>query len=245
MPKLPLIQTEKELQTFLLNEKNEYTQFILDNKNLCKKHYQQTEFHHIIPLYAKGPHAQWNLIELTVFEHQKAHHLLYNVYQNKEDLCALRFRQKTGSSAYRIRASLSHEKQRLDKKGFFDPKVQRINGKKGGKVKSKAKILSYRQKLDPEWVKVLSKKSYWYYKKTKQLIEISPFECRLPQDVTKKLLTYQPFKQIYKAKEQSLTSNLTRLVKKQRKTASGWQLIQANEYTRKEIRSLNLKSKKQ
>lgn len=229
MKKLSNIKTEKELRFFLLTEKNVYVNFINYHKYLCKKKLNKTEFHHIIPLYANGSNATWNLIELSISEHQKAHKLLYEVYKNKEDLCALRFRQKN-SKAYRLRTLLSHNSQRLQKKGFFNSKVQSENGKKGGKVKSKSKRASYVKKLNPEWNKVLGNKSYWLYEKTGKVIEISPFECNLPQDITKKLLTYEPFKQNYKAKEQSLTSALTRLVKKQRKTASGWKLIQQNEF---------------
>lgn len=77
------------------------------------------------------------------------------------------------------------------------------------------------------------------------MIEINAFACNLPQEVTKKLLTYHPFQQKYKAKEQSLTSNLTRLIKKQRKTASGWMLIQSYRFDLKEIRSLTFESKKE
>lgn len=137
--KLSSIKTEKELQFFLSNEKNEYVKFIRYHQNLCKKEHKKTEFHHIIPLYANGSNAQWNRIELSIVEHQKAHQLLYNVYKNKEDLCALRFRQKQNLKAYKLRTSLAHNKQRLQKKGFFDAKVQSENGKKGGKVKSKKK----------------------------------------------------------------------------------------------------------
>ena len=185
----------------------------------------ETEFHHIIPLYANGPNEKWNLIQLSVREHQMAHQLLYDVYKNTEDLCALRFRKKQHSEAYKLRISLAHKAQSLNKKGFFDSNMQSKNGKKGGKVKSLKKRLSYTKKLSPEWKTILSGESYWLYTKTKTVILIKPFECLLPQDVTRKLLTHQPFQENYKAKLQSFTSNLSRMVKKERKKASGWVLI--------------------
>lgn len=207
-----------------MTENNIYVQFINYHQKKVKKQTEQTELHHIIPLYSNGPNAKWNLIELSISEHQEAHQLLYFVYKNNEDLCALRFRQKN-LQAYKDRAALSHNVQRLQKKGFFNSKTQSENGKRGGKVKSNKKIRGYRKKLNPEWKKILSTHRYWCYKKTGKVIKIKPFECNLPQDVTKKLLTYQLFEQTYKAKEQSLTSALTRVVKKQRKSASGWILM--------------------
>ena len=36
------------------------------------------ELHHIIPRYAGGCDASWNLIHLTCFDHQLAHRLLYD-----------------------------------------------------------------------------------------------------------------------------------------------------------------------
>jgi hypothetical protein len=86
-------------------------------------------------LYAEGSNEKWNLITLSVDEHQMAHQFLYDVYQNKEDLCALHFRKKNYQKAYKLRIKIAHVAQRLNKKGFFDSKIQSHNGKKGGKKK--------------------------------------------------------------------------------------------------------------
>ncbi len=95
---LPNITTCEQLTFFLSTEKNAYTNFI----NKCRKRLiplSVTEFHHILPLHAKGPNKKWNLIQLSIYEHQMAHQFLYDVYKNTEDLCALRFRKKMNSGS--------------------------------------------------------------------------------------------------------------------------------------------------
>lgn len=225
MTTLPNITTSEQLTFFLSTEKNAYKTFINKYKKRTNSLLVETEFHHILPLYANGPNKKWNLIQLSVHEHQMAHQLLYDVYKNTEDLCALRFRKKKHSEAYKLRIQLAHQAQRLNKKGFFNSNMQSENGKKGGKAKSLKKRLSYIKKLSPEWKTVLSNESRWLYVQTKTVILIKPFECLLPQDVAIKLLTHQPFQENYKAKLQSFTSNLSCIVRKQRKKASGWVLI--------------------
>ena len=65
---LPKVKNEAELNCFLSKEiKNLYVNFI----NLCKnKKYNKSdgpfEYHHIIPLYAKGSNQKWNLIKLSL-----------------------------------------------------------------------------------------------------------------------------------------------------------------------------------
>lgn len=124
-----------------------------------------------------------------------------------------------------MRIKLSHKAQYLHKNGFYNSMIQSKNGRKGGKIKSINKRLSYVKKISPEWNIILANESRWLYIPTNTVILIKPLECLLPQDVAKKLLIYQPFQENYKAKVQSFTSNLSRLVKKQRKKASGWVFI--------------------
>lgn len=88
---LPKVNNEVELNSFLSkNIKNPYVNFINLYKN---KKYNKSdgpfEYHHIIPLYAKGPNKKWNLIKLSIGDHILAHTILYKVYNNKEDLLAL------------------------------------------------------------------------------------------------------------------------------------------------------------
>lgn len=224
---LPKIHNEQDLNNFLAIDKNNiYVNFI----NLCKIKIYKTsegpfEYHHIIPLYANGPNKQWNLIKLSIEDHIMAHTLLYKIYKNKEDLLALNFRKYIDKEVYKLRCTLSHDKQRLNKSGFFCSKVQQLNGQKGGKVKSINKQLSYIKKIIPEWKAILCKETHWYYKQTSYTLIIKPFECNLPSKITKKLFSYKPFVLNYKANKQSFTSNLTRMVKGERKSVSGWILV--------------------
>lgn len=226
---LSKITTKKELRSFLLNEQNAYTLFIQKHQNQQTfKNYalNETELHHIIPLYAKGPDKYWNIIRLSIKDHHLAHELLYKIYKNPEDLCSLNFKKKNYSKAYQLRTKVAHVSQRLNKTGFFNSEIQRKNGIKGGKVKSLKKRLTYYRKISAFWKYLLNNQSVWLYKKTNFIMVINPNECLLPQEVAYKLLTYKPFWSIYKAKIQSFTSCLSRVVNKQRKSASGWVLIQ-------------------
>lgn len=47
--------------------------------------------HHIIPRHAGGPDKSWNMVMLTTLDHQKAHELRFEVYQEKGDSDAARF----------------------------------------------------------------------------------------------------------------------------------------------------------
>jgi hypothetical protein len=232
MYSFPTCTKKEELELYLLTQNNPYVAFICEQLTqqtfFINNFLEDTELHHIIPLHANGPDVEWNLIRLSVGNHQRAHELLYNVYQKKEDLCCLRFRQKSNRKAYRLRIQLSHASQRLNGNGFFNSKTQRINGAKGGKVKSEQKRLTYRDKIGDNWKRVLNSKSTWLYKKTNFIMEIPAYECFLPQDVAYKLLTYKPFSIIYTAKPQSFTSCLARVVNKTRKSASGWLLLEIN-----------------
>lgn len=128
---LPKIFNKKELDLYLIKEKNVYIYFINFHKNKnYKNNHNPFEYHHIIPLYANGPDKKWNLIKLSVANHKIAHELLYLVYKNKEDLIALHFFKNLNNEAYKLPCQLSHEQQRLNKTGFFNSELQSKNGKK-------------------------------------------------------------------------------------------------------------------
>jgi len=231
MTKLFQIKTENQLEIFLLNEQNCYTDFINKHKELnkqnclyIKKQQVIMEKHHIIPKYANGSNESWNLIILSKDDHQKAHELLYIVYKNPEDLLAIRFRQKN-SKAYELRIKLSHRTQRLNKTGFFNSQLQSENGKKSGKIQTLNRIKGHQKRLVLEWKKILTIKTCWVYKKTNFKLIIKANECSLPKDVANKLLTYQPFANCFHVQFTTLTSALTKMVKEKKNNAYGWVLF--------------------
>lgn len=170
-------------------------------------------------------------MELNSFEfkpYQTAHELLYQVYGYKQDLWSLNFRKGAYSKAYALKASLGHATQKEKQLGFFSSSEQRKNGLKGGKRQTHQKINAYVRKLHNAWPNILSDHMIWFYEPTQFKLFIPAYSCSLPQDVTRKLLRYNPFKKTYKAKSQSLTSALTRVVKGQRRQACGWWLLEAS-----------------
>ena len=181
--------------------------------------------HVVVPLHAGGCNASWNLISLSLADHQIAHERLYRVYGLKQDLCALNFRKGHTSEGYALRASLGHAAQKKQRLGFFNPSQQHKRGLKGGKRQTPKKIRAYTQKLHHTWPNVLSSTTVWFYKPTGFKLVTPTVSCTLPRDVTDQGLHYDPFKCVYKAKVQSLTSALTRVVKGQRQQACGWWLL--------------------
>ena len=183
------------------------------------------ELHHIIPRHADGCDASWNLIPLTIVDHQLAHRLLYETYGSARDRCALNFRKGRCSVAFTLRAKLGHDAQRKARLGFFNPDQQRQSGKVGGKVQTARKLRAYRRKCVGVWSTCLANPMVWFYEPTGTAIVIPACRCVLPRDVTRQLLRHEPFKRDYGAKEQSLTSALTRVIKGQRKRACGWRFL--------------------
>lgn len=218
------IQDSESLRAWLMMESNPYTQWILEKlQTPIKTHVPyKTESHHIIPKHMGGPNCDWNLILLTIEEHQNAHLLLYQTYSTKEDLCMLSFRYNLTEQANALKFELAHESQRRNKNGFFCSDQQKINGQKGGSVKSLAKRRTYRRKVCIEWEQLLETDHVWVYQPTGYVHKIAAKTHLLPQDVTSTLLEYKDFQ--YAAKPQSLTSNLTKVVQNKRKSANGWVL---------------------
>jgi hypothetical protein len=116
------ISNRSELIAYLSQEKNSYSNFIIDklNRNPMTLVDVKTHSHHIIPLHMKGPNVQWNLITLTLDEHIQAHQLLYENYKKLADLGATQMlsgQLKLGSDTIR---KMANEKMKNEKKGFFN-----------------------------------------------------------------------------------------------------------------------------
>lgn len=96
------------------------------------------ERHHIIPRFEKGKStdAPENLVKVTVKEHVIAHWLRYKVFSKPEDLCAYLFRVGDTINSIKIRNELvsqARERDRIEKRYFFDSDFQTEMGKRGGK----------------------------------------------------------------------------------------------------------------
>lgn len=186
---------------------------------------QGYELHHIIPRHAYGCDESWNLIPLTYVDHQVAHELLYETYGLAQDRCALNFRKGRRTVGLTLRAKLGHDAQRWASLGFFDPNQQRKYGQKGGKIQTDRKLRAYSRKCVDAWGTLLAKPVIWLYEPSRTTIFIPARCCILPRDVSRRLLSHEPFKHVYHAKAQSLTGALTRVIRGQRQRACGWRFL--------------------
>lgn len=108
-----------------------------------------TQKHHIFPIFSGGPDCNWNIINLSVKDHFKAHSLRYDVYQEEGDRVALSFWTNPSNNtdeAIQRRIKLSHANSKKNCTGFNNSENQRKNGNKGGKVISESKIEKFKEK---------------------------------------------------------------------------------------------------
>jgi hypothetical protein len=139
--------------------------------------------HHIIPLHMNGPNEEWNLVTLSVEEHAYAHKLLFENYLNYYDLsaaCMLSGQANAGFEAIRKANQLKMEK---NKKGFYNPDLQRELGKRPKKKRN-----TYARNI---YVKAALKKGMilqWI--KTNEIVVIEPLEFSSLVDVVGYLMTF-------------------------------------------------------
>lgn len=95
-PKQPFfsINSREKLILHLKNNPNKYNDFILEKineeNNSSKTTLNDKNKHHIIPKHAGGADKSWNMVMLTTLDHQKAHELRFEVYQEKGERDAVR-----------------------------------------------------------------------------------------------------------------------------------------------------------
>lgn len=216
---------------WLKKNKNIYNDYILQK---IKRQDQPTkgENHHIIPKHVGGPDVSWNLILLTVEEHVKAHELRLEVYNDPGDKAFMNFYKNPGlSNNERIqqRVKFSHETQKLNKTGFFSSEQQSLNGQKGGKKQTAAKIKKYIEKQNPIIVEKLKKGTIWLNSKTNEIIhipgglsllyELQPFFAESFVDNVDK-------QRILNIARSTFTSSLSRVLKQERDSLYGITLIE-------------------
>lgn len=92
-----------------------------------------TEKHHVIPTHKGGSSDPSNLISIGKSEHILAHLLLYLEKADVNDLKAYIFRKYSKHIDLSSQSKKSRALDKVLKRGFFNSKMQRQNGLKGGK----------------------------------------------------------------------------------------------------------------
>lgn len=110
----------------------EYFQLIAPSWNCPKNPTKYYEKHHITPLFAGGSDTPANLIIVTVADHIFLHWLRFQIYNQSGDEKAYLFRLSDTEERAALRIKMAVEANKLAKKGFYDPKVQSMLGKRGG-----------------------------------------------------------------------------------------------------------------
>lgn len=118
-------ENRDQLISFLQKENNSYSNFILEKLNCPIQTDQIFQKHHIQPKHANGPDIEWNEISLTLAEHADAHKRLFDCYGNYYDKSA--WLMMTGQTEEGLKAMKKQIqlKMKLEKRGFFDPNLQR------------------------------------------------------------------------------------------------------------------------
>lgn len=118
------------LQNFLKNENKGYSSFMLEmisrQNGPTPLKAEKIEEHHIIPKFAGGTDAKWNLVSLTPEEHVKAHELRYKDYGEFGDY---NFLQTRGDAVL----------GRIGRNPNFDAKI-RANARRGAFTQQQAGI---------------------------------------------------------------------------------------------------------
>jgi hypothetical protein len=237
LPEFAQISDKKTLLSYLKNTPNAYNEFMLHC--LCNPPpTENTQKHHIIPRHSGGPDEDWNMVTLTVEDHAKAHELRWETYKDKAsalslDELALRGLRGEFNTEEMIkkRVQLSHHIQKTEKKGRWDAKLQSMLGKKGGAKQTEAKAEKYKEKLSHSVKALLKKGSTWKHKDGKSSVTFQAEELSLMIQLLEKLIEVtkdaDSKKQITETKKSNATSLLARVIKGERLSAYGWQLMQS------------------
>ena len=190
--------------------------------------------HHIIPRHAGGPDQSWNMVELTTPDHQKAHELRYEVYQEVGDRVAVSFwanpTQNTLEAQQR-RATITHEICRANKTGFFSPEQQSINGQKGGTVQTENKVEKYVEKLTDAVADGLGRDTRWKHRKDASIdiIHVKANTAKLVVDFQEIFVNALPEgeekEKLSKMTTANFTSAVSKVFKGERKTAHNFTLL--------------------
>lgn len=224
-----LFSSEDELLSFLENDETPYSAFILSVYRRPSPS-GATDVHHIQPKHANGTDDPWNLINLTIEEHAKAHQLMYESYGNKYDKGAWLLMDGQTVEGRRAIWEQNQATMRENGVGFNDPATQRELA-----TRPRNKRKPY---LRNEYVKAALERGFILKSvATGATVEIKAGECATLHNVMDLWLSHPELKQQKEQWQQapvkqsfSLYTGLTRIItghvdKKTKKsvfTVAGW-----------------------
>ena len=230
------IKNRDDLILYLKSNPNAYNDFMIECINREKTTpliIGDLKGHHIIPLFAGGCAQSWNLTHLTAEEHQKAHQLRYDIYQENGDKMALKFFKgfhPLKEVLEKERRKLGLETQKKQKKGRFSPQQQAASGKIGGTLQTEAKISKYILKQGPVVRKFIEEGSIWVNKENKELVIIKPKAIQLVYEFQSIFASSLPDGEkktnLLKVERTNFSSAIAKVIKGERKSAYGFSLKQ-------------------
>lgn len=181
--KIQFITNREQLIAYLSEEKNSYSNFILERINRDPRTLanSNTQAHHIIPSHRGGPDQIWNMIKLTLDEHGIAHQLLYENYNTLQDLGASQMIRGQLNAGLETIRKIAQETMKKNKKGFYSSDLQSELGKRPKNRQPYAR--------NEYIIAALLKGFNLEYTKTGQIVNIKPSECSSLVDVINKLMS--------------------------------------------------------
>lgn len=179
-------------------------------------------------------HEAWNLVKVTRFTHLSLHEIRFGVFRKIQDAVVSRFGPEDEDNKKK-RLALSHATQKRDKTGVFNPEHQKMAGKKGGATKSLKKDEAYAATIQLESAELFKKGCVFVQTKTKPPLRVvfAPGEIQTTRDLFARLKAeiertnnQEICAQFLKHTNANLTSGVSRILRKERKSAWGWKIEQ-------------------
>ena len=215
------IRNEQQLWNYLCENLNVYTHYIKQKlkrpPHLCPV---PREKHHIIPKFQGGSNHRWNLIYLSVEEHNHAHLLRAQVYNQIGDVLCCRMRKNLTQYEQHLRIQLSHLSQQKTSTGFWNSELQRQNGRKGGKKQTPKKRAAFARQLHPLVRECFKHTMVWTHPECDSPIEIPANQIMLVRDIAHILRKKVRFNHAFT----TTTSGLARVIKGELYTFKKWRL---------------------
>lgn len=238
------ISNRNDLREYLNQENNAYSDFILSILDQPEGSYVSNagegaafERHHIIPRHAGGPDSQWNLIQLTVADHDRAHRIRYEVYGEFGDYNCSRAADPTlplneeFETRRREGQVRGDETRRIEQTGIYAPGVSAAGGRASAAVNSIQRLYSHQNQMSPETRAALYNGCTWYHTRTnitlvvtaRQALTVSRLKdllaAALPEGSNDRIsLTRE-------TNNNNITSGISKVIRGERQSAYGWKLV--------------------
>nr|ALO63248.1 putative HNH homing endonuclease [Chlamydomonas applanata]ALO63254.1 putative HNH homing endonuclease [Chlamydomonas applanata] len=195
---------------------------------------QEYQKHHIIPRHAGGPDSKWNLIKLTREDHIKAHAIRYSTYGEFGDYNFL----KTAQNDLPLNDELENIRRQNAKRadqtrlkhglGIYADGVSSKGGRASAATPSVQRDLSHGARMQPPVYNALYFGSKWFHKQTSTHVEFKPRQVvmmsQLKDCLAEALPKGNPNREQLENTPNAVnvTSGLSKVLKKERKSAYGW-----------------------